>query len=266
MSDSFVKIKPLYLAIVFITVLLGSLLVHIPAGFVAQTSAVKAQLDNAGVTVSSTTGTLWNGSANLRYKQQSLGELKWNLQAMSLLMLKADLNFNWQLKNSELKGDINTGLLNLENLDLVNIEGVVQLDQAMQIAQNINPKIPSLLSGLAGKLEIENLDTSIDLHNRWPKKLQAETKLTGLNFMGNQFPSTKLSLQQAEAELSPIDTSILGEGKGWNLTGQLQLNPKLNYSGDIEVKAATENSLPDWAFLMPRKSPTHYSMQVNGRF
>ncbi len=244
---------------VFVLVLVASLLTHLPAAWVIGQQSVQSQLKASGVKLSAVDGTVWNGSVHIRYRNSELGELSWSLQPLSLLFLNLNAELNWQYQASLLSGQVQSALLSATELQLQDVKGELVATDVLNLSKGVVrlPPSMSMLEDMSGTVNIASLNSVIDLQRLWPKGLQATATVNGLNLMGNQFPQIALNASQPDSQ-GKIVGQLTGEGSNWNLTGKVELQSPSKYHGQLEVKAASERDLPDWAFVMQKKSPTHY--------
>jgi len=247
-------------SLLFIVMLVISLLIQTPAAWVLSNKTVTAQLGKAGIELSSVEGSVWNAKADLFVKKQYSGQVSWQLNALNLLWLNTDVDVQWQFHNSKLQSHLNISMLNPAQAQIEATSGHVNIDEMVDLAANHLPPQLAMVKEAKGGIEITQFDTMLDLNSGKTQNLKAQADVKDLALIGNVFKLIKLDAQQAEKGQT-IKGNILSEGQTWNLTGEFILPNLKSYQGQVEVKAASEEDLPDWAFMMRKKSPTHYTLR-----
>jgi len=253
----------------FVLAFLTSLVVHLPASLVTQNEQVRAQLAASDLSITSVSGTIWRGSVNVAVQGNHTGEFAWHVNPTALLAMQTDVDLNWRYQGSDVFAHLNTGLLEQELIFIDEVKGVLVLGPLVGMIKSFNPKMPSMLSQLEGRVQLESLRMALNPKTQWPSDVKGNAKLVGVSFMNNALPITKVNVKQKTGKKSaklPIDFNLVADANDWNLQGNGQLTHQQRYSGDISVKSVDEKSLPDWVFMMRQKSPTHFSAKFKGRF
>jgi len=235
------------LGFVFLT--LVSFVYHLPASWVMQ-QAKQQQLIPESVELTQVKGTLWQGQAQLGLNEKTqthaLGQLHWQLSALSLLSLQVDIDFKLNTQNGGARGNLNTGLLNQEDVQLSQLEGLLPVNDLKPIL----PKNARNLGELKGQLVMNELQFGWNQPAKWLTSAAGSMQLTQLGVMGVEIPKIVISPTIKEKKLH-LET--LGGGQGWSLTGFALISSE-SYQTDFKVEADNPNSMPDWTELVMRKN------------
>lgn len=236
-----------FLAFIFITFV--SFVYHLPATWVIQ-QAEQQQMMPKGIQLTQVQGTLWQGQAELALVDNTqphvLGQFHWQLSGLALLSLQADIDFKLNTHHGGARGNLHTGLMNQEDIQLSGLEGVFPINDLKPLF----PKQVRSLGELKGQLELSDLQLNWNQTENWITSASGALQLAGLDIMGVIIPKVSISPSIKESHLH-LDT--VGGGQGWSLTGQVLINAK-EYQADFKVKADNPDSMPDWTELVMRKN------------
>ena len=248
--------------LIFVLVATISFVAHIPASWVLK-QTIEHNLIPPQIQLNQPQGTLWNGQAQLSLVQQTqtseLGQLHWNLSALSLLSLTIHTELNLQTQRGGLRGELSTGLLTQTQIELEAVQGQIPVN-------DLKPLLPEAyrnLGDLQGQLTLNEIGLIWNVSGNWFTDVSGSMQFTQLDVMGVTFPQLTLtpSLQDKDIRLETI-----GSGAGWNLTGQSLVN-LTTYQADFKLQADSPDTMPDWTDLMMRRnSPVQASFKQNGRF
>ena len=138
----------------------------------------------------------------------------------------------------------------------------IKLDELLTKLNLQNVSQTPALSSLAGLVVVNKLDFVYALNNRWFSEFDTDLQVDGLSVMNNAFPQMKITTELVGHSLQ---ASLNSQDKAWVLTGGASLNAKYVYRMDLTVKANSEEFLPDWAYLMKKKSALSYTALFQGR-
>lgn len=248
--------------LVFLLVLIGSLLYHLPASWVFKQMDIQSQLPKS-MQLSEPQGTLWNGRTQLRFSQspQSVfaAELDWQLSPWALLMMNANLSISLNNALGGASWKVNTGLLDQNQIELSDLDGQWQL-AALQ------PFLPNAVRGfgqLKGQLTLQKLAMIWDGKQNWLTAVEGELQISGMDFMGMKIPSLKV---KPEMKNQQVALNLIGGGAGWELSGNSLLGAK-TFQHDLKIQADNAKSMPDWVDLMMRKkTPVLATLVQKGRW
>ena len=255
--------------VVFGLVLALSMLIHVPANWVLSHASIKNSLLEKGLIVEQVQGSIWNGSLQLIYqpklaastKDQELGKINWQFKPMPLLWLDGAIAMQWQYQDSAITADIDSSLLELKKVQVRELAGAVKISDAVPLLMNVLPptmrRNMQLLQTANGDFKITQAQALIDLQLMQPVELQAQAQVIEFEFMGNRLPIIELDAEQA-AGSSALEVSLLSKAQNWNLQGLFSSANWQDFSGELNLKAASSQDLPDWAFALRKKSDTHY--------
>ena len=207
-------------------------------------------------------GTWWHGQAQLALvdpmQTTHLGKIQWQLSVLGLLSLNLNADVNLRTKSGGVRGNLSTGLLNQEQIEVLALEGQLPLS-------DLQPLLPNAyrnLGELQGQLALEGLGLVWDSTLNWITEINGSLQFSQLDIMGVTFPQLALTpvLQNNHMRID-----ALGGGQGWRLTGQALLDLK-TYQADFKIEADNPNTLPDWTELvMQKKSPVLATLTQTGR-
>ncbi|MCW8826809.1 MAG: type II secretion system protein N [Gammaproteobacteria bacterium] len=238
---------------IFVVIYILALLIQLPAKFSYEKIVPAVGIvPNPNLTVQSISGTLWRGEvADLQYRQQPLGLLKWNLNLLPLLI--GELSSSWSVEHAAglLQGDVSVDgeiitlnelqgklhpsmLLPLFPFTPFTVDGMLTIDmKKLQLTGNR----PSLLLGkvewqqaqvtMTEPLDLGNVDLIFDTN-------QENGEITGqvTNLEGALEISSKIIIQadgsyQIETSLKPRNS------RDQQLTNMLSILGKPDRSGVI---------------------------------
>jgi|GEM_PF-2204785 len=248
--------------LIFILVATASFVAHIPASWVLK-QVTQNHLIPTNIQLNQAQGTLWNGQAQLSLlepnKTLELGQLHWQLSALSLLSLNVNTDLNLQTERGGMRANLSTGLLNQTQIEVKDLQGQIPVNDL----QPLLPPAYRNLGDLQGQLMLNKIGLLWDTSSNWLNELSGSMEFSQLDVMGVTF--SKLTLTPILQDKN-IRLETLGRGAGWNLTGQTLLNLK-TYQADFTLQADTPESMPDWTDLMMRKkTPTLATFKQQGRF
>ena len=243
--------KPRWIAglLIFILVASTSFLVHIPASWVLK-QATQNNLIPSYIQLDQPQGTLWNGQAKLSLMESSkaveLGQLHWQLSALSLLSLNVDTDLNLQTQRGGLRGELSTGLLNQTQIELEEVQGQIPVN-------DLKPFLPEAyrnLGDLQGQLTLNDMGGDWDTSSNWLNAISGSLQFTRLDVMGVTLPKLAVTpvLQESDVRLD-----VTGGGEGWRLSGQTLVN-LTTYQADFKLESDSPVSMPDWTDLIMRKN------------
>jgi len=119
-----------------------------------------------------------------------------------------------------------------------------------------------LMSKLPGLVSVNQLNGIYGLNKQWFTELDADLQVDNLSVMNNAFPAIKI---QAGLERDKVLARITRQHQNWSLNGAASLTQQLAYSVDFNLNTQSEAVMPDWAFLMRKKSATNYVSKLQGR-
>lgn len=264
-------------ALLFIAAVMISVVVQLPANWLLSKPSIKSAIERdisqtQEIKITASRGTVWQGELDLALNNRTtgngkvpLGTIAFDLNLLSLLWADFSADIHWQLANSNLTTTAGLDLLSsAENrsIEMSDTQGVIKLDELIAKLNMPNLSQMPVMQNLAGLVVINQLDLVYGLNSRWFSELNADVQVDGLSVLNNDFPPIKLDAALKE---KGIIVSLNSEHKSWQLTGNGSLNPKKLYRFDLSVKANSADSLPDWAFLMKKKSAANYIAKFQGR-
>lgn len=288
------------LASLFVISLFVAILMQVPLSWVVSQSQIKQIIEskfNASqhLKINSSRGTIWNGELDLSLvsnanqnlnsvnistpnpRNISLGTMGFDLNLLPLLWANLSADIDWQLNkssspsNSILIGRLSTNLLaSAENRTIhwQTTKGQLQLNEWVSRFNGLLLKQSAVLNNLAGLVEIKQLDFEYQPQVHWFNAFDANLTLHDLNVMNNTFPPIELKTKLTAESTNPnLLTSLNSQQTGdWQLTGKASLTAPLRYQLDLFVTADNTQKLPDWAYLMNKKSSANYVAKFVGRF
>jgi hypothetical protein len=212
-------------------------------------------------------GTLWQGSAVVRPGQMETlsKDIQLGLQTLPPLLVAWHNQLNWPLKTAlDTRSD---WFKSTSQLDVTQ-EGVqgfqiqaeaidlVTLSQAVPL-QNLPFKPES------GTLMISDLSSRIA--DQWLDKLEGKGAISALKMMGVSMPMIYWQLNQEEGSRT-IEIRLDSEQKGqWRLTGQGAVTESRRFQFEFSLKLTKADAIPDWAYVMQRKSALEYVAKFQGK-
>lgn len=269
------KQKRVFIATLFTVSLLLSLIVQLPLSWLVSQPQVKSLIEakispSQQLKISSSRGTIWKGELDLMLVSNtsantSVGSIHFDLNLLPLLWANLSADIHWQLANSSLNGTIGTNLLSTNENRTIKwqtSQGQIQLKELLA-KLNIQKLAQSpVVQNLTGLIEVKQLAFDYAPQSRWFNVFQASLQLDGFNVMNNAFPAIQLKSDLQDKQLI---TQLSSEDKNWQLTGKASLTSLKRYQLDLSVKANDASSLPDWAYLMNKKSTANYIAKFSGR-
>ena len=245
---------------VFVFALILSLLVHIPAAWLFSQADLQAKLKPSKIELNAIQGSLWQGQAQLSYSENAFGELAWELHPLSLLLLQLDTELSWKYQDSQLKGNLTSSLLAPEKPHFVASSGILHAEDVSYLLSDSMPRYKMFLQGAKGQLEMTEVNVVFDLHQQWFASLTLQAQGAELELMGNRFPAMQLSANKGPDDKVVSAAISSSQADAWSLQLDAKLQKGFKYQGQLDVKAASANSVPDWAFALRKQSATHYTM------
>jgi len=264
-------------ALLFIAAVMISIVVQLPANWLLSQPSIKSVIERdinqtQQIKITASRGTIWQGEIDLALHNRtatngkvSLGTVGFDLNLLSLLWANMSVDIHWYLADSTITTTADLGMLSSSDnrsIELSDTQGVIKIDELLaKLNMPSLSKIPAL-QNIAGLVAINQLDLVYGLNSRWFSELNADLQVDGLSILNNDFPPIKLD---AAFQDKGIVFNLNSEHKAWQLTGNGSLSPKKLYRFDLSVKANSADSLPDWAFLMQKKSAANYIAKFQGR-
>jgi len=264
-------------ALLFITAVMISVVVQLPANWLLSQPSIKSVIERdinktQQVKITASRGTIWQGEIDLALHNRttangkvSLGTVAFDLNLLSLLWADMSADIHWSLADSTLTTTADIGLLSsAENrsIQLSYTQGVIKLDELLAKLNMPNLSQMPALKNIAGLVVVNQLDLVYGLNSRWFSELNANVQVEDLSVLNNDFPPIKLD---AALQEKGVIANLNSEHKNWQLTGNGSLSSKKLYRFDLSVKASSADALPDWAFLMRKKSAANYVAKFQGR-
>ncbi|WEJ62514.1 type II secretion system protein N [Thiomicrorhabdus lithotrophica] len=264
-------------ALLFIAAVMISIVVQLPANWLLSQPSIKSVIERdinqtQQIKITASRGTIWQGEIDLALHNRtatngkvSLGTVGFDLNLLSLLWANMSADIHWYLAGSTIATTADLGMLSSSDnrsIELSDTQGVIKIDELLaKLNMPSLSRIPAL-QNIAGLVAINQLDLVYGLNSRWFSELNADLQVDGLSILNNDFPPIKLD---AAFQDKGIVFNLNSEHKAWQLTGNGSLSPKKLYRFDLSVKANSADSLPDWAFLMQKKSAANYIAKFQGR-
>lgn len=244
----------------FVVTLLLSLTVHIPAGWLLQNDIVKQAMQSNGVELNGVTGTVFTGQANLNYQGRFVGQVEWHIKPLELVMLNASADVKWMYQTSAADGQLNVSLFSPHEVGLQNLKGALFVHDLSQLALPYLSQYSTFVKDAQGRLDITRTQMIFDTDQQWFNGFSLNAQAEKLALMGNQFPTLEVTGQQSE-ESGEVRFAVTGGEEGaWSLQLDSSLSPGFIQQGQLDLKAVSEKQLPDWAFTLRKRSPTHYQL------
>lgn len=283
------KRKTAGLSVIFLVALLLSVIVQLPASWVLSQPTIKSAIEqrinsNSNLHILASRGTIWQGEVDLAIQTQntrpgnlssiksssasnviSIGSLNWNWRLTSLLFNNIKMNLNWTLNQSNLTGLVSTQVFAAHakrTIVFTDVSGVADLNHLIQKIPTLDISQLPMLQNLTGQVGVNELVGEYQLSENWFKSFTANLQVDSLTVMNNAFPRLAIN---ATLEKDKIMARINGQQSSWSLTGAATLNKRLAYQVDFNLNAQSDNDLPDWAFLMRKKSATNYVSKLQGK-
>ena len=250
---------------VLFLVLLISIIWHLPAQWVVR------QLPNqAALPVALLSGSWHHGQAVVIESQQQFPRIRlsWSLQGISGLWGQPEVKLVFQdfTHSSQTVSLVGRWDVWTQQLQISSLKAKVTLPTLAKWAAVVSssPQL-SMLSSVQGSLRWQALQMQVNMDTQlWPQQLKGQGKLFNLNAMGIEVPQLAISLSQ---KAEPIQIHLKGGGKGWQLIGQVMLQPNHHYQLHLEVNAQPGHSLPDWTAMMMRQVTAQKAvLQNQGRW
>ncbi|WP_040727441.1 type II secretion system protein N [Thiomicrorhabdus sp. Kp2] len=265
----------------FVVVLLLSILSQLPANWVLSKPFIKQAIEqkinpSQKLKILASRGTIWQGEVDLAIEKHvannaksasaiSIGKIAWDLNLASLLITKLSADIDWQLGQSTLSAEVSTGIfssMETRNLHVSDVNGVINLKDLMPKLAFKKVAESPITQNLAGLVGINHVEAEYLLQARWFSALESDFQIDELSVMNNVFPTLNL---KANLQEERIKARLNGQKTGWQLNGTASLNKSYAYHLDLNLKATSEKELPDWAFLLQKKSAVNYVTKLQGR-
>lgn len=228
-----------------------ALVLHFPASYLVK--KLNPQLP-PGLLLNQVNGTLWQGDLQISWQQNPMGKLAWQTEFWPLLTGYTQLKLHWQQGMSQLDIQLRS---NRDRLQVQKLQGDIELAQISQPFQSQY----FFLRGLSGGVHLRDIQAELEYDPLWTKTVGGQVLVTDFQVMDIQIDQLRLTPSQTADDL---DVAIGGQGPGWTLDGQAQLTPPNSYQYQIQLKADSQNTMPDWVPMMMRQtSPTQ--AQANNR-
>lgn len=181
-------------------------------------------------TISDTSGTLWNGTAqSVSVAGLQLREVKWDLHALALLLGRLSLTLDAKWGDGYVQGDAAIGLTGSLRLRDVRIAGPLG-----PVMQRMN---------LRGDGELAADFAALDVADQWPTRVIGTVRVgrVPLNVLGVAGTATgnyRLEFDIEEVTDDGAIPGVLSDGGGpLEILGELRLTPPRNYTVQARVKA-----------------------------
>jgi hypothetical protein len=223
-----------------VVALLIFLITGVPASVVPSLTA------GAGLTVTSTSGSVWSGQARgVRLRGVSLGRANWQLKPLSLLLGRIAVEFDLAGGQGFAHGRIARSILGQLTVD--DLQATYPLSAFQSLVG---------FEGASGQLSIDA--PRIVVTNDWPSDLDARIRLNQLSFaVGTTTPQLvgNFALEFSATEIPPdgsISGAIQDEGGPLELAGTLSLNPPNLYlvRADIRARPSASRGVSDSLILL----------------
>lgn len=265
------------LAFLFVALVMIFIVVQLPLNWLLSQPSIQSVIERdinqtQQMKITASRGTIWQGEIDLALHNRttangnmSLGTVAFDLNLLALFWADVSADIEWKLADSTLTTTADLSLLtgsDKRSIELSDTQGVLKLDA---LIAKLN--IPSLsqmpaVQNLAGLVVINQLDLVYGVNDHWFSAFNADLQLEDFSVLNNAFPPIKFD---ADLQEKGLVANLNSEHKTWQLTGNGSLNPKKLYRFDLSVKANAVDSLPDWAFLMRKKSAANYVARFQGR-
>ena len=222
----------------------AALLIFLISGVPA--SVVPSLAAGAGLTVASTTGSVWSGQASgVRLHGVSLGRATWQLKPLSLLLGRIVVEFDLDGGQGFARGRIAQSILGRLTID--GLQATYPLSALQSVVG---------FDGASGQLSIDA--PRIVVRNDWPSDLDARIRLSQLSFaVGTTTPQLigNFALEFAATDIPPdgsISGAIQDEGGPLELAGTLSLDPPNLYlvTADIRARPSAGRGVSDSLVLL----------------
>ncbi|VAW45529.1 hypothetical protein MNBD_GAMMA04-734 [hydrothermal vent metagenome] len=236
----------------FVFALFVSTIYHLPISWLLAQPTVQKQIPST-LQLSPSHGTLWQGStqiSTLTPHLVHLGKVEWELSFWSLLLGKANIQSVWQKEQSTLRSQMAFPLLSeLTEFNVTNLDGKISLPLMINMlnltdVQNMDVR---------GILQINNIDLTLNPSELWPSILTGSLVLKQLNVLGETFPDITIT-PNLDGDKLVLD--MKGKEQGWALSGQLVLTKNRRFTVQLKVTAQSPNTMPSWAEMLKKQSPT----------
>jgi len=236
----------------FIATLCISIIYHLPINWLLAQPSIQKQLPST-LQLNLSHGTLWEGStqvSTLSPNLVNLGKVDWELSFWSLLFGEANVKSLWQKEQSQLRSQLTVPLFSESTeLKVTGIDGKINLPQLIQIL-NLSDLKSMDVSGI---LQLNQMDLTLDLPTQWPKVLTGNLVLKQLNVLGETFPNITIT---PKLEGDKLVLNIDGKAPGWTLSGKLEVFKNKRFTVQLTVTGKAPNTMPSWAEMLRKQSPT----------
>lgn len=292
------------LTILFAVTFLVSILINLPLNWLVSKPQIKQVFEskiNASqhLKINSSRGTIWQGEldvglvTNPHFNQISVNTSKQNPNNMPLGIIHVHLNLlpllwanlsadiDWQLNNVSssskppnkspsdktlVQGHLSTSLLSSAQNQTIawhTSKGQLQLDSLASKLIALGSEQAAVFQNIAGLVNIKQLTFEYKPQLNWFSAFKANLDFKDLKAMNNAFPPISVKSHLKETQ---ILSRLEGQTKDWKLTGEASFTKQLRYQLDLSVNTKDAKDLPDWAFLMNKKSKLNYKAKFVGRF
>ena len=212
-------------------------------------------------TLSDTSGTLWNGSAQaVTVGGLQLTEVNWDLHVLSLLLGRLSLTLDAKWADGFVQGDAAVGLTGSIRLRDVRLTGPLA-----PITQQMN------LGNSGGELAVDIV--ALDIVDEWPTQIVGDVRVgrVPLNMIGVAGGVSGNYQLEFDVEDVPEGGAIPGvvkdAGGPLEILGELRLTPPRNYNIQARIKARPE-APPDLAtglsLVGPKLPDGSHEFQMSG--
>lgn len=256
-------IKKGFIFALFIVVFLVSLAVNTPASLVLKNTMVEKAMAQQGLELKNPQGSIWDGQVELFLQQNnnpSIGQVHWQLNPWQLFLLKIDADTQWHYKTSTVAGNLVVKMLSPQKLRANDFKGQLLLPDVLELAKTQIPSAMQMMQSAQGRIDIISLNGAFDIANNSPIELQTKAEVVNFELLENKLPTIEIKAQQIEKE--PLNIVLLSEAEKWNLQGEFTSQDWLRYRGELNLKASSANDLPEWAYALQKKTPTHYFLRL----
>ncbi len=256
--------KSFFIFSAFVIVLIISIAVHLPLGWLLDQPQIKQQIPK-NITLSQPQGTWWNGQFHVKLNTPTekieLGEIAYKISWTDLLFADLAADISWLVAGKS--ADKLTAQVNVDGelLKVTNLSGDVAVSSLMQLSEKT-----AILADAGGELHLLDLSFELPIKEAWPTKMTGKLTITQFSAMGME-----LGLLEAVPSVQgqEIQTNITGgqQSKGWELKANTVLFKNNRYQYDVKVTATNPNNMPDWvALMLPMKNPRLAKLSQSGRW
>lgn len=192
---------------------------------------LSAVLPDESISVSDTSGTLWNGTArSVVIAGFQLREVNWELHGLSLLIGRLSLSVDAKWATGFMRGDLAVG-----------ITGALRVSD-LRVAGPLAPVLRQLnMRGSGGELSIDIAE--LNIKDQWPTRVIGTVGVGSLPFKmlgipGGSMGNYAIEFDIAEVAGDGVIPGILTDNGGpLEVLGELRLKPPQDYSIQARLKA-----------------------------